>query len=102
LTTDVLEVVLRPLDLENENKADQRSPPDFDIFLLKGSMNEFLKKGKSRRKLMIEVLDFCHEEGMKAVDSFELEMIIFCLLNGSFLIMNNNSINIPKLPPKLK
>lgn len=33
---------------------------------------------------MMKVLDFCHEERMKAIDGFEFEMKILVLLDSRF------------------
>ena len=33
---------------------------------------------------MCEIFDFCHEKRVIAVDSFEFEVVVFLLLDGSF------------------
>ena len=65
-------------------------------------MNEFLEESEGGGQLMMEVLIFCHEYGVKAIDSFEPKMIIFQLLYGSFKIMWDKCVNIFEFPKKLE
>lgn len=65
-------------------------------------MDKFLEEDEGGWQLMMEVLVLCHEERVEAIDSFELEMIILELLDGSFKIVRDESVNIFEFPKKLE
>jgi len=44
------------------------------------------------------VLNLGHEEGVKAVDGFEFEVVVIVLLNSSFEVSDDESVNIFKFP----
>ena len=51
---------------------------------------------------MMEVLNLCHEEGVKAVDSFEFEMVVIGLLDGCFEVVENEGVDIFEFPEILE
>jgi hypothetical protein len=51
---------------------------------------------------MMKILDLCHEKGMKAVDSFEFEVVIIGLLDGCFEVVENEGVDVFEFPEILK
>ena len=98
LGVDRFDVVFCSFDFEDEDEADECGSSDFCILFLEGRMDEFFQEGFGGVELMMIVFDFCHEERMKAVDGFEFEMKILCLLYGCFEISIDDNIKIFKFP----
>ena len=65
-------------------------------------MDEFLEEGLGRGESVGEVFYFSHEEGVKTVDGFEFKVIVVLLLDGSFKIVSDESVNIFKFPEELE
>lgn len=79
-----LQVIIGSFDPDDEDEANECCPADLCILFLKGGVDKFLKECFGGVEEVVEVLSLGHEEGVKAVDGFEFEVIIFVLLDGRF------------------
>ena len=96
LLGDGFEVGFDSFDFEDEDEADKGCPSDLGVVFLVGGVDKFLEKGLGGGESVGEVFYLGHEEGVETVDGFEFEVVVVLLLNGSFEVVSDESVNIFK------
>ena len=96
LLGDGFEVGFDSFDFEDEDEADKGCPSDLGVVFLVGGVDKFLEKGLGGGESVGEVFYLGHEEGVETVDGFEFEVVVVLLLDGSFEVVSDKSVNIFK------
>lgn len=93
---DGFEIGFDSFDFEDEDEADEGCSADLCVVFLVGGVDEFLEEGLGGGESVGVVFYLGHEEGVETVDGFEFEVVVVLLLNGSFEVVSDESVNIFK------